>query len=63
MEDNKQEYLRAYEAWQAHLMDVHRVLLQGERLEPPKLKGRLNREARSKEHYDEARRKLLGLTD
>ena len=63
MEDDKQQYLQAYETWQAHLMSLHRVLLHGERLEPPKLKALLNREARSKEHYDEARRKLLGLTD
>ena len=63
MEDSKQEYLQAYETWHEHLMDLHRVLLQGERLEPPKLKGLLNREARSKERYDVARRRLLGLAD
>jgi len=35
----------------------------GERMEPPKLKGLLNREARAKERYDAARRRLLGLSD
>lgn len=63
MQDKKQAYVEAYETWQAHLKEIHRVLLEGERLEPPKLKGLLNREARSKEKYDEARRRLLGLAD
>jgi len=63
MGDSKQEYIETYRTWQTHLQDLHRVLLEGQRLEPPKLKGLLNREARSKERYDEARRKLLGLSD
>jgi hypothetical protein len=63
MADHKQEYLEAYRAWQGQLEDVHRVLLEGQRLEPPKLKGLLNREARAKERYDTARRQLLGLSD
>ena len=61
MEDVNEEYRRAYEAWTAQLSDLHAVLLDGKRLEPPKLKALLNREARSKENYDEARRRLLGL--
>ena len=63
MAKSNQEYIEAYETWQAHLRDLHKVLLEGQRLEPPKLKGLLNREARSKERYDEARRQLLGLSD
>jgi len=63
MEDVKQEYAAAYAAWLEQLSGVHRVLLEGERLEPPKLKGLLNREARAKERYDKARRRLLGLED
>jgi hypothetical protein len=63
MLDTKQEYIEAYKTWQSHLEAVHKVLLEGERLEPPKLKGLLNREARSKERYDQARRQLLGLSD
>lgn len=63
MEDRKQEYRKAYADWQEQLAGVHRVLLEGERLEPPKLKGLLNREARAKERYDEARRRLLGLSE
>jgi hypothetical protein len=61
MEDAKEDYRRAYDAWMGHLAGLHKVLLDGERLEPPKLKGLLNREARAKEEYDAARRTLLGL--
>lgn len=61
-EERKREYVRAYEGWQRHLAALHRVLLEGERLDPPRLKGLLNREARAKERYEEARRRLLGLT-
>ena len=63
MQDSKQEYIQAYQAWQAHLNEMHKVLLEGQRLEPPKLKAILNREARTKERYDSARRRLLGLSD
>ena len=62
-EDEKEEYRQAYEAWTKHVQDLHGVLLDGQRMEPPKLKGLLNREARAKERYDIARRKLLGLSD
>jgi hypothetical protein len=61
MEDVNEEYRRAYEAWTTQLSGLHAVLLDGKRLEPPKLKALLNREARAKESYDEARRRLLGL--
>ena len=63
MEDSKQEYSDAYADWQEQLKGVHRVLLEGDRLEPPKLKGLLNREARAKERYDAARKRLLGLSE
>lgn len=62
MEDTKTEYREAYNDWQEQLTALHSILLDGQRLEPPKLKGLLNREARAKERYDEARRKLLGLS-
>jgi hypothetical protein len=62
-EDEKEEYRQAYEAWTKHVQALHGVLLDDQRLEPPKLKGLLNREARAKERYDTARRKLLGLSD
>jgi hypothetical protein len=63
MDDAKLEYREAYDDWIRQLGGVHRVLLEGERLEPPKLKGLLNREARAKERYDSARRRLLGISD
>lgn len=63
MQDPKQDYLDAYQAWQTQLQALHRVLLEGERLEPPKLKALLIREALMKERYDRARRTLLGLPE
>ena len=63
MQDRKRDYLDAYEAWQTQLQALHRVMLKGERLEPPKLKALLNREALLKERYDRARRSLLGLDE
>lgn len=62
MDDLKGEYVKSYEEWQKQLQALHRVLLQGEKREPPALKGLLNREARTKERYDRARRRLLGLS-
>jgi hypothetical protein len=63
MADLKQDYREAYESWQTQVQMMHRALLDGERPDPPKLKGLLNREARAKERYDTARRKLLGLSE
>ena len=62
-DDPKQAYREAYEAWQKHLSGVHDLLLEGKRLPPEQIKGLLNREARAKEKYDEARRRLLGIDD
>ncbi len=61
-DDVKRQYLDAYQAWMAQLQALHRVLLEGERLDPLRLKGLLNREARAKERYEQARRRLLGLS-
>ena len=63
MESIKREYLDSYEAWQKQLQALHRILLQGEPARPPLLKGLLNREARAKQRYDQARRRLLGLSE
>ena len=54
-------YREAYQAWQEQLQALHHVFLDGERMEPPKLKGLLNREARAKERFDAARLALLGI--
>jgi len=59
--ERQREYREAYGAWQEQLETLHRVFLDGERLDPPKLKGLLNREARAKERYDAARLALLGI--
>jgi hypothetical protein len=63
MNDVKEEYRSAYAAWTNHLADLHKVLLDGERLDPIKLKGLLNREVRAKERYDTARKRLLGIPE
>ncbi len=55
------EYRDAWESWQRQLARLHGVFLEGEPLEPPKLKGLLNREARAKQRYDAAREALLGI--
>lgn len=62
MSDVKEEYRRAYGDWEAQVAGLHRVVLDGERLEPPKLKALLNREARAFERFEVARRRLLGLS-
>ena len=59
--ERQAEYRDAWEAWQKQLTRMHEVFLDGEPLEPPKLKGLLNREARAKERYDAAREALLGI--
>ena len=57
------EYREAYEAWQKHLSGLHGFFLEGQRLDPIRIKGLLNREARAKRRYDQARLKLLGIED
>ena len=59
----REAYREAWEAWTKQLERVHEVLLEGEPLTPDRLKGLLNREARAKQAYDEARLKLLGLDE
>ena len=60
-DDPKQAYRDAYDQWQRHLGGVHTLLLDGQRMPPEQIKGLLNREARAKERYDMARRRLLGI--
>ena len=59
--ERQEEYRQAYQSWQEQLQTLHRVFLEDEAMEAPKLKGLLNREARAKERYDGARLALLGL--
>ena len=63
MQELKRSYQDAYSAWQTQLQSLHRVLLDGERLEPPKLKALLYLETLMKERNDRARRVLLGLAE
>ena len=56
-------YRDAWQGWMKHLEGVHAVLLDGEPMTPDRLKGLLNREARAKQAYDDARLKLLGLDE
>jgi hypothetical protein len=56
-------YREAWDAWFKQVEHVHRVFLDGEPIRPDQVKGLLNREARAKERYDAARRRLLGLDE
>lgn len=61
-DERRQAYLKAYEDWQKQLLALHEVLLDGTRmLVGDQMKGLLNREARAKERYDQARQELLGI--
>jgi hypothetical protein len=56
-------YREAWDGWRKQVEHVHRVFLEGEAIGPDQIKGLLNREARAKAKYDEARLRLLGLED
>lgn len=62
-EDKAAVYQEAYETWQRHLAPLHEFFLEKKRIDPLRLKGVLNREARSKRKYDQARLRLLGIED
>ena len=63
-EQRRKAYLEAYDDWQQKLAALHEVLIAGTRtLEGDQMKGLLNREARAKAKYDEARLALLGFGD
>ena len=57
----REAYRKAWDDWRAQIERLHAFVLEGERLDPPAVKGLLNREARAKEAYDAARRRLLGI--
>ncbi len=63
-DERREAYLRAYEDWQKQLAALHEVFLDGTKTPGgDQMKGLLNREARAKQRYDEARRQLLGIRD
>lgn len=62
-EDKVAAYKEAYETWQRHLQPLHEFFLEKKRIDPLRLKGVLNREARAKRRYDQARLRLLGIEE
>jgi hypothetical protein len=61
-EESRRAYLEAYEDWHRKLLELHEVLIDGKRqLAGDQMKGLLNREARAKARFDEARLTLLGF--
>jgi hypothetical protein len=61
-DERREAYLAAYNDWQTKLQALHEVFLDGTRTPiGDQFKGLLNREARAKEKYDEARLRLLGI--
>jgi hypothetical protein len=61
--DVAREYREAWEAWLKQIEHVHRVFLDGEPAKPDAIKGLLNREARTRERYEAARNRLLGIEE
>ncbi|HZQ37667.1 MAG TPA: hypothetical protein VFD32_17170 [Dehalococcoidia bacterium] len=59
----REAYTAAYARWQRDLDALHRVLLDGEPLDPPHFVALLRRESKSKARYDEVRQRVLGLPD
>lgn len=55
------EYRAAWERWSEDLRRLHEVLLEGKPLDPLHRVALLRRESRSKERYEVARARLLGL--
>ena len=60
-EQTVQEYRAAWERWSEDLRRLHEVLLEGKPLDPLHRVTLLRRESHSKERYEAARSKLLGL--
>jgi hypothetical protein len=61
--DKRQTYRDAYERWQRDLQRLHRVLLDGEALDPLHRVALLRGESHSHDAYERARRSFLGLED
>ena len=61
-DERREAYLAVYNDWQKKLGELHEVFLDGARTPVgDQFKGLLNREARAKEKYDQARLELLGI--
>ena len=60
-EDRKQRYREAYARWQRDLEHLHRVLLDGEKLDPMHRIALIRSESHSFERYENERSSFLGL--
>lgn len=58
-----QQYRAAFARWSEDLRRLHEVLLDGAPLEPLQRVALLRRESHSKDRYEAARARLLGLPD
>jgi hypothetical protein len=62
LDDEKRTvYVEAYDRWKRDLDALHRVLLDGDPLDPPHFVALLRRESKSKARYDDVRERVLGL--
>lgn len=59
--EKRAQYVAAWERWRTDVDALHKVLLDGEPLDPLHLVALLRREGKSKERYDAARVSALGL--
>jgi hypothetical protein len=59
--EKRTAYTDAYERWRRDLDAVHRVILDGEQMDPLHFIPLLRRESKSKAKYEEAREQVLGL--
>lgn len=59
--NRRQSYVEAYQRWQGDLLRLHRVLLDGEALDPMHRIALLRSESHTHDRYEEARRHFLGL--
>jgi hypothetical protein len=60
-EARRTEYTEAWERWRRDVDALHRVLLDGQALDPPHFVALLRRESKSKAKYDDVRQRVLGL--
>lgn len=60
-QQRREAYLEAYGRWKRDLDALHRVLIDGDALDPPHLVALLRRESKSKARYDAVRESVLGL--
>jgi hypothetical protein len=61
--DAAADYRTAYERWARDLAELHAVLLDGRPIDPMHRIALLRRESHSKERYEAARARLLGLPE